>query len=354
MPAPALTTRQVASLVEAELIGPGDLVIERPATLESAGPGDLCFIRSASYAAQWSSSGGTAALVSRGIDVPGHDPSTRALLVVPDADQALIRLLMMFGEAFGGTRHDRKRGVHPSAVVDASARVDASAWVGPMCVVGAESIVEADAVLVSQVSVGTGCVIGRGCTLHPGVVLYDRSVLGEQCILHGNVVIGGDGFGYRPAAGGVGLDKIPHIGNVVLGARVEIGALSCVDRAKFGSTTIGEGTKIDNLVQIAHNCTIGRHCIICGHTGIAGSVKIGDGVQIGGKVGVPDNRSIGAGASIGGGSLVLNDVPAGEQWIGSPAAPAREAFARLAAFRRLPELVRAVRRLGGDAGRDGA
>jgi UDP-3-O-[3-hydroxymyristoyl] glucosamine N-acyltransferase len=336
-----LTTGQVARLVDAELIGRDDLLIERPGVLESAGPGDICFIRSPEYAHRWAESRGTAALVSRGIAVPGHDPVTRALLVVRDADHALIRLL----EHFTMVQTAQVGGIHPSAVVDADATVAKSAVIGPLCVVGARTQVGEGARLVAHVSLGEGVVVGARCVLHPGTVVYDRCVIGEETVLHGNVVIGGDGFGYRPSLDGRGLTKIPHIGNVVLGARVEIGASSCVDRAKFGSTTIGEGTKIDNLVQIAHNSHVGKHCVICGHTGIAGSVTIGDGVQIGGKVGIPDNISVGSGASIGGGSMVLNDVPAGATWIGSPAAPAREALASLAVFRRLPELARMVRAL---------
>lgn len=337
-----LTTGQVAQLIDAELVGRDDLVIERPGTIESAGPGDICFIRSAEYASKWSRCSGSAALVTRGIKVPGHDPATRALLIVSDADLALVKLL----EHFTALTEHVVVGVHASAVVDASAEIAPTASIGPMCVVGARAKVGDAARLVANVSVGEGVRIGARCVLHPGVVIYNWCVIGDECILHGNVVIGADGFGYRPAAGGVGLAKIPHIGNVVLGPRVEIGASSCVDRAKFGSTTIGEGTKIDNLVQIAHNTTVGRHCVICGHTGIAGSVKIGDGVQIGGKVGIPDNVTIGSRASIGGGSLVLNNVPEGETWIGSPAGPARQSLESLAALRRLPELAREVRRLG--------
>lgn len=339
MAASSLTTGQIARLVDAEIIGRDDLVIHRPAALEDAQPGDICFIRSSEYAGRWATSRGSAALVSRGIDVPGHDAQSRALLVVPDADLALVRLL----EQLDAQSPAAPAGVHPSAVIDPDAEVSPDASIGPHCVISAGARIGAGVHLVSLVHIGPGAVVGEGSTLHSGVVVYARCVVGRNAVLHANVVIGADGFGY--VAGKAGPVKVPHLGNVVLGDDVEIGAGTCIDRAKFGSTRIGSHTKIDNLVQIGHNCTIGEGCIICGHCGIAGSVRIGDGVTIGGKVAIVDNISIGRGASIGGGSALVNDVPEGETWIGVPAGPAREALARHAAFRNLPEIARNVKRL---------
>lgn len=342
MHAGTLTTGQIAQLVDAELVGPADLPIARPATLEDAQPGDICFIRSSDYAGRWASCRASAALVSRGIDVPGHDRAQRALLVVPDADAALVHLLSQI-EVQGPAEQP---GVHPSAVVSAGAEVSPDAHIGPHCVVGPGARVDAGATLMSNVSVGAGAAVGAGSVLHPGVVIYARSIIGARVVIHSNTVIGADGFGYLPPVQpGAGPVKVPHLGNVVIGDDVEIGAGVCIDRAKFGSTTIGPHTKIDNLVQVGHNCSIGRCCVICGHTGIAGSVRIGDYVTIGGKVGFADNISVGDGASIGGGSLVHSDVPAGETWIGVPAGPAREAMARHAAFRNLPDIARNVKRL---------
>lgn len=341
MNAAALTTGQIARLVDAELIGPDDLLITRPATLEDAQPGDICFIRSADYAARWQTSRGSAALVTRGIEVPGHDRTSRALLVVDDADLALVHLLSRI--EVRGPAH--QPGQHPTAVVSPEAVVAPDACIGPHCVIEPGARIGARTRLVANVSIGAGVSIGDECTLHPGVVVYARTVIGHRVIVHANAVIGADGFGYVSDQRGTGPVKVPHLGNVVVGDDVEIGASSCIDRAKFGSTRIGASTKIDNLVQVGHNCVIGTGCVICGHTGIAGSVKIGDGVTIGGKVGFADNISVGDHASIGGGSLVINDVPAHETWVGVPAGPAREALARHAAFRNLPELARNVKRL---------
>jgi UDP-3-O-[3-hydroxymyristoyl] glucosamine N-acyltransferase len=158
------------------------------------------------------------------------------------------------------------------------------------------------------------------------------------------VVIGADGFGYRPAPDGRGLAHIPHVGTVEIGDFVDVGANSCIDRAKFGATTIGSGTKIDNLVQIAHNCRIGRSCILCGQVGLAGSVVLGDGVVLGGAASVADHLTLGAGVRIAARSGVMNDIPAGETWVGLPAAPAGESMRNYAAFRRLGEMAQKLKR----------
>ena len=177
---------------------------------------------------------------------------------------------------------------------------------------------------------------GPGCELYPGVVIRERCELGARCTLHANAVIGADGFGYRPAPDGRGVIKIPQIGIVRLGNDVEIGASTCIDRAKFSATVIGDGTKIDNLCQIAHNCVVGRGCVIAGQAAIAGSVTMGDGVVIGGNASsVTTSRSATA-PSIAGGAAVTEDVPAGETWAGYPAhARATAALREYAAMRRM-------------------
>jgi UDP-3-O-[3-hydroxymyristoyl] glucosamine N-acyltransferase len=231
-------------------------------------------------------------------------------------------------------------GVHASAVVHPSARI------GPMTRVGA------------QVSIGPDVVLGSGVVLHPGVRLYravqvgdrstlhantvvrERCVIGRGVILHQNVSIGADGFGYRPAPDGRGLLKMPHIGTVRIEDDVEIGANSCVDRAKFGATVVGAGTKIDNLCQIGHNCRIGRACVIAGNAGLAGSVTLGDGVVMGGGGGVREHLTIGSGARIGALTLVTKNVPPRSAWLGIPADEAQATLRQWASVRKLPSLLR--------------
>lgn len=336
----AHTTGSLATLLAAELDGPADLPIDRLERLEDAGQGAMTFIRSAKYAGAWRDSGASAALVSRGVDVPDHDPARRALLIVDDADVALTAALELFAPPTSAP----PPGVHPTAVVSSGAAIDPSASIGAHAVIG-EATIGARATIGHACVIGDGAHIGDDVTIHPGCVVHDRCIIGERSILHSGVVIGADGFGYHPAPDGSGLVKIPHIGDVRIGADVEIGANSCVDRAKLGSTTIGDGTKIDNLVQIGHNCLIGASCVICGHVGVSGSVTIGDGSMIGGGVGIADNLTLGAGAQIAASSGVICDIPDGEMWGGTPALPMRVSAQNYAAFRTLAQQLRELKKL---------
>jgi UDP-3-O-[3-hydroxymyristoyl] glucosamine N-acyltransferase len=339
--ASAHTAGSIAASLSARLVGNPALVIDNLESMDRAGHRTLTFIRDAQYAADWPATKAAAALVTEGIEVPGHDAAARALLFVPDADLALAKVL----ELFAPKAEPPAPGIHPSAVVDAAARIDGSASIGPSCTVGPGTVIDAGAVLIANVSVGRDARIGRGTVLHPMVMVGDRCRVGAACIIHGGVIIGADGFGYRPDPAGKGLVKIPHIGHVEIGDAVEVGANSCIDRAKFGATVIGSGTKIDNLVQVAHNCRVGRACLICGTVSLAGSAEVGDGVIIAGGVGVGDHRRIGSGARVGARSSVLNDIPAGETWLGEPALPSRQAAANYAAFRNLSDLARTVKKL---------
>lgn len=335
------TTGSIASALGAELVGPPDIEVKRLDTLRLAGPGEMTFIRDEQNAREWQAARASAALVSRGVPVVGHDPASKALLVVPDADLAVIAAL----ELLAPPPPPRAPGIHPTAVVDPGAKVDPTAHVGPHCVVESGAAVGPGAVLVARVHVGHGASIGARTTLHAGVAVLDRCVIGNACTLHAGVVIGADGFGYRPDPKTGAPVKIPHIGIVTIGNAVEIGANSTIDRAKFGATVIGDGTKIDNLVQIGHNCHVGRCCIICGQAGLAGSVTVADGAMIGGAASIRDNLTIGPRAQIAGRSGVMRDIEPGEAVFGYPAVPAREAFRSIAAIRNLRSLFARVRTL---------
>jgi UDP-3-O-[3-hydroxymyristoyl] glucosamine N-acyltransferase len=314
------TTGSLAATLSARLVGRGDLPITAIATIETAAAGCLTFIRDEKYAKQWATSGASAAVVVEGLTIADHDEQSRALLFVKEADLALATCLELLHP--GAADLHAEVGVHPTAVVHPTAHVDPTARIGPFCYVGPEASIGADTVL------------------HAHVTVMDRCIIGSRCIMQPGVVIGGDGFAYRPAPdkawpGGMKLAKLPHIGNVVIGDEVEIGSGTCVDRGRLGSTTIGDGTKLDNLVQIGHNCRIGKCCVICGQAGMAGSVTLGDWVQVGGGVGIGDNLQIGSGVKIAAKSAVMNDIPAGQTWAGLPAMAGREYFRVLAALRKL-------------------
>ena len=334
---PRATTAQgiaahlVGAGVPASVLGDGAAPVTRLEVFDRAGPGCLTFIRIAKFAKRWAEARGAVALISADVaplawpeGVDGSRKAAgqpgRALIVIHDADLALVEMLSFFAPPAPVVAP----GVHATAVVDPSARVSASASVGPHCVLSAGASIGERTRLVAGVFVGVDASVGADTLLHPNVCVLDRCVIGNHCILHAGVTIGADGFGFRPAPNGKGLIKVPHIGNAVIEDGVEIGANSCVDRGKFASTVIGAGTKIDNLVQIAHNVTVGRSCVICGGCMLAGSTTLGDGVVLAGGVGVSDGVTVGAGARIGALSGVNHDVPAGGDYMGFPVGPASE------------------------------
>lgn len=334
------TTGSIAAAVGGRLDGPSDVVITNLAGLEQATEHSLTFIRSAKFANMWPHSRAAAALITRDVSAPQHDASRRALIVVDNADLAMVKVL----EKFAPPSHAPVPGVHPRAIVDPSARLGRGVSIGPNTVIGPETEIGDGTVVHANAAIGAWVKVGPQCTLHAGVIMYDRCSIGAQTILHAGVIIGADGFGYVPDLQGRSLLKVPHIGTVEIGSRVEIGAGSCVDRGKFGATVIGDGTKIDNLVQVGHNVRIGRSVIICGMTGVGGSVTIEDGVMIAGHVGVADGLKIGRGARISAKSGVLSDVPAGATFFGTPASDHKSQMRSFVALRDLPDHLRELRR----------
>jgi UDP-3-O-[3-hydroxymyristoyl] glucosamine N-acyltransferase len=328
----------LAGLLDAMLIGNADVQLGDLGSIETGTSSTLTFIRSKNYAKLWADSNCGCALVSEDIEVPDHDPEHRALIIVPDADEALVKLLA----AINPDRARPDAGVHPSAVIHASARVDSSAAIGPGCVVGSGTSIGAGAVLMANITIGVDVQLGDGTILEPGVVIEDRCVIGQRCVIGANSVIGSDGFGYLPPTEQRGAIKVPQIGTVEIGDDVELGACVTVDRAKFGATTIGHRTKIDNQVHIAHNCVIGSDALICGRTTLGGSSSIGDHAMVGGAVVVNDHARIGANTRVAGGAMVLELVPDGETYAGVPAMPARKAMQNYGAARDLGVFVRSV------------
>jgi len=326
-----LTTRQLAEALGAELHGPGEVAISSIAPIELAASGQLTFIRSEKYARMWLASSASAVVMPRkGLMWLGAASASsvaadatdapRALLIVKDADLALARCVeLLHPDAVG---LDAPVGVSRSAHVHPAAHVDATASIGPHC------------------TIGPGARIGARTVLHANVVVLDRCEIGADCMLSPGVVIGAEGFSYRPDGqpsepGSMRLVKLPHVGHVIIGDNVDIGSNTCIDRGRLGPTVIGDGTKIDNLVQIGHNCRIGKHCVICGKVGLAGSVTLGDWAQIGGGASVADNINIGPGARVAACSAVMNDIPARETWAGLPAMQGREYLRAMASLKKL-------------------
>ncbi|MBD3869687.1 MAG: UDP-3-O-(3-hydroxymyristoyl)glucosamine N-acyltransferase, partial [Acidobacteria bacterium] len=227
----------------------------------------------------------------------------------------------------------------PTAEIGEDVVIGAGCYIGPGVAIGKGSLLYPNVTVLDDSSIGEGTVIWSG------TVIRERCRIGRLCILHPNVTIGADGFGYRPSADGQGLVKIPQIGTVEIGDAVEIGAGSCVDRGKFSKTTLGDGTKIDNLVQIAHNCQLGRSCVMAGQSGLAGSVTLGDGVVMGGGARIRDHTTVGSGTQVGGNGTVLADVGPGLRLLGTPADDARKTMRQWAALKQLPDLMPRLKKL---------
>ncbi len=308
------------------------------ASLERAGPADISFLSNPKYRNAVAGSRAGAILLPR--DFEGTPRAEQVYLRTENPSYVLARLCE---HAATGRQPDAPPGVHPSASVASGAQVAESASIGPYVVVGEGARIDAGAVLLSYVSVGERAVVGAGSWIHPRVTLYPDTVLGERVLVHAGVVLGSDGFGYETIDGV--HTKIPQIGRVVVEDEVEIGANTCIDRARFEETRIGRGTKIDNLVQIGHNVTIGKHCLIVSQTGISGSTRIDDSTTVGGQCGIAGHIHIGAGSVIGAKSGVSKNLPAGSFVNGTPATPIRENYRLEALRRKLPELFQRVTEL---------
>lgn len=331
---PTFTASQVASRLGGVVVGDPDLVLTGFAPADSAKPGDLTFAENLSYFARAEQSAASAVLVAEDL----KSSTGKTLVRIPNARLGFAQILPMFfpDPVF-------PPGVHPSAVVAPSASVDPSAHVGPGCVVGERSRIGAGSVLQARVCVGDDCQIGDQCRLFPNVTLYPRTQLGRRVRIHAGTVVGSDGFGYVFDQGQ--HRKVPQVGNVIIHDDVEIGANVTIDRAALGATVIGKGTKIDNLVQIAHNVSIGEHCIIVAQVGIAGSTKLGNCVTLAGQVGLAGHLRVGDRVTVAAQSGVMHHIPEGQKWMGSPAQPDRVTKRMLLAMERLPELLRRVSEL---------
>ncbi len=318
----------INNIVKGTIIGQTTFSITAPEQLELAKETEISFIGNKKYEKLWQNSKACAAIVNEDISIEPGD--NKVFIKVKNADLAMSLVLELFAPAPPQFAFE----IHPTAVVDASAkigvgtRIGANVYIGPNVVLGENVTIYPNATILDE------CTIGKNTIIWSGVVVRERCHVGAYCILHPNCTIGADGFGFRPCPER-GLVKIPQIGNVILGNNVEIGANSSVDRGKFSSTILGDGCKIDNLVQIGHNSILGKYCIMAGNSGLAGSVTLGNGVIIGGSASIKDHLTLGDGVIIGAGSGVAADVPAGKTMLGYPAVEARTALKQWAILKRM-------------------
>jgi len=328
------TLGAIAQRTGGRVIGDANVHVERISAIDDVDAGTLTFATDERFFKAALGSRALAILVDAKL-VDGAQTYTKPLIVVPSPRLALSTLLAEL-EA------PRPRGpfVHPSAVVDPTVTIGANVYIGPCVVIGADATIGAASVLSAGVVIGAGARIGADCFLHPHVYIAARCVLGDRVIVQAQAVIGSDGFGWAFLEGA--LQKIPQIGIVELGDDVEIGANTCIDRAQTGVTSVGTGTKIDNLCQIGHNCRIGKHTVIAALTGLAGTTTIGDYVQVGGQAGFKGHVTIGSQAKIGGGAEVWSDVAVGETVSGTPARNHRHNMRVQAYVQRLPKLYERV------------
>jgi len=329
----AYTLGEIASRVHGTVRGDASRPVTGIKPLDQAGPEDLSFVAHPRYRRAAATSRAAALIVRERDIAPG-----RNLILVENPYAALAVAMELFHAP-----ELPSTGISPQAVLGEETTLGRDVFIGPFVVTGRRCRIEDRAALMPGVVLGDDVRVGKDSQIHPGVVVYSRSSLGARVIVHAGSVIGSDGFGYAEQGGA--RAKIPQVGNVVVEDDVEIGACATIDRATFGSTVIGRGTKIDNLVQIGHNVTIGEGSILVAQSGIAGSTRLGRAVVLAGQSGAAGHLTLGDRSIVGAKSAVLQDLPPGSFVVGHPAVDHHEWKRSQAALRRLPELLRAVARL---------
>ena len=327
------TVSQIAERVRGEVFGDGSVELTGFAPADCARAGDLTFADKGTYFAAAEQSQAAAIIVAG-----DFTSSKKSIIRVPNARVAVARVLPVFFPP-----DQNPLGIHPSATIAASAQIDGTAHIGPNCVIGPRVRIGARSVLIAGIHVGRDCQIGDDTCLFPNVVVYAKSEIGHRVTIHAGTVIGSDGYGYVFDEGR--HHKVLQVGTVIIHDDVEIGANTAIDRGTLGSTVIGQGTKIDNLVHIAHNVVIGRNCLVMGQAGFAGSTRLGDYCVIASQSGIAGHLKIGNRATVGAKSGVMRDIPDQGTVLGIPAAPDRQAKRQMIALQQLPELIRRTREL---------
>ncbi|HEY2329908.1 MAG TPA: UDP-3-O-(3-hydroxymyristoyl)glucosamine N-acyltransferase [Verrucomicrobiae bacterium] len=324
------TVSEIAKHLQGEIVGDGNAILNSFAPADRAQPGDLTFAENEEFFARAEESAATAIIADK-----RFSSAQKILIRVPNARVAFAKAL-----AFFFPEPAKPAGVHPLSVVAATASVDPTAHVGPHCTVGERVKIGARCVLQAGNFVGDDSSLADDVNLFPNVTIYPRTEVGKRVRIHAGTVIGSDGYGY--VLDGGFHRKVPQIGSVVIRDDVEIGANVTIDRGALGSTVIGKGTKIDNLVQIAHNVEIGEHCLVIAQVGIAGSSKLGNYVVLAGQVGVGGHLKIGNQVTVGAKAGVMTDIPDKSTWLGAPAQPDKQFKRQFIAVQRLPDLLKRI------------
>lgn len=328
------TAEMIAGLLGGTIVGDKNAAVHTVSSIEGGKKGALTYLSNPKYEQYIYSTEASIVLVANDFE-PKQEVSA-TLIKLPDVGAAVLQLLEMYN-----AMKPKKTGISKMCSISDKATVAEDCYVGDFAVIEAGAVVEAGAKIYPQVYVGDGVKIGAGTTLYPGVKIYEGCRVGANCIIHAGAVIGADGFGFLPKPDGT-FDKIPQLGNVIIEDNVEIGANTCIDRAKTDSTIIRKGVKLDNLIQIGHNVEIGENTVSSAQTGIAGSSKVGHNCFLAGQVGIADHTTIGNRVMIGSQSGLDKDVPDGEVRLGSPALPGMNFHRSFAVFKTLPDLQRRV------------
>lgn len=331
------TAQQIAEFIEGELIGNKEAEISSFAKIEEGKPGDLCFLSNMKYESFVYSSKATLLIVPA-----SFSPSKKLdinLIKVLDPYAAFAKLL-----SFAESMKETKKGISSLAFIEKGLEIDKSCYIGEFVVIQKACVLGVKVQIYPQVFIGENVKIGNNVIIYPGVKIFERCEIGDNCIIHSGAVIGSDGFGFAPNEKGE-YQKIPQTGNVLIESNVEIGVNTVVDRATMGSTIIRRGTKLDNLIQIAHNVELGEHNVFAAQTGISGSTKIGSNNMFGGQVGVAGHLKIGNKIKIAAQSGIMNDIKDGESLMGSPALPASRFFRIYTLFRKLDEMAARINKL---------
>jgi len=331
------TLSTIAELLKVPFHGDGAVQVSGIASLTEAGPDDVSFITSGAFLSELGTTKAAAIIAAKRVKLP--EECGRPVFVVENADLAVAKVLALFAPPIPRP----PTGIDVAARIAPSASIPKTAAIGPFVFIGERVRLGERCIVHAGTYIGDDVTLGDDCELFPNVVIRERITIGHRVIIHAGSVIGSDGFGF--AWNGTAFTKIPQIGTIVIEDDVEIGSCSCVDRAKFSETRIGRGTKIDNLVQLAHNVKIGPHCVIAAQTGIAGSSSIGAGSMMGGQSAVRDHVTLGNRVMVAACSGVAEDYPSNSMLSGVPAMPHRQSLREHKAIRRLPELVETVNAL---------